>query len=169
MRVWDRPSAASTCAAQAQLLETGVLDASLDEAPVEILQAVRDPGEPRVRVLIAEDDERVRGALGQMLETLGFCVIGRVGDGEEAFQLACCLCPDVVLMDLRMPVMDGITATKLIRSRDPRVQVVMNSAYKDEGLEQEARQSGAAGYLEKGAAPWQILSTLISASRSRLD
>jgi NarL family two-component system response regulator LiaR len=109
------------------------------------------------RVLIVEDEPALREALAEMLETKHFRVAGQAGDGAEAVRLASTLQPDVVLMDLRMPGIDGIQATKQIKEILPRTQVLVLSAYDDPGLHRSAEQAGVFCYLVKGCAPQLIL------------
>lgn len=104
------------------------------------------------RVLIADDDAGIREALTDLLTEEGMEVVGAATDGREAVQLVTLTRPDVVLMDLRMPVMDGITATRHIREEAPLVQVVMLSAYDDPALTHGAEDAGAYAYLIKGSS-----------------
>lgn len=116
----------------------------------------------RPQLLIVEDDELVRISLAQLLEESGFDVVGQAADGEEGVRLAAELSPVVVLMDLRMPKMDGIEATRLIKLRDPSVQVVILSAYEDAGLQRSAEETGVTCYLVKGCRPSHIHDVLLS-------
>jgi DNA-binding NarL/FixJ family response regulator len=109
------------------------------------------------RVLIVEDEPILREALAEMLEAKHIRVAGQAGDGEEAVSLASTLQPDVVLMDLRMPGMDGIEATRQIKEILPKTQVLVLSAYDDPGLHRSAEQVGVFCYLVKGCAPQLIL------------
>jgi DNA-binding NarL/FixJ family response regulator len=115
------------------------------------------------RVLIADDDPLVREALRELLEGYGFEIVGEAGDGSEAVRLADERAPEVVLMDVRMPGMDGIQATGEIRRRHPEIQVVMLSAYDEEGFEREAEEVGALCYLIKGVGARLLRDVLISA------
>jgi len=115
------------------------------------------------RVLIADDDPLVREALRELLEGYGFEVVGEAGDGLEAVRLADERAPEVVLMDVRMPRMDGIQATGEIRRRHPEIQVVMLSAYDEEGFEREAEAIGALCYLIKGVGARLLRDVLVSA------
>src|SRR5947207_12144401 len=95
-------------------------------------------GQGGPRVLIVEDEPILRDALAEMLESKHIRVAGQAGDGAEAVRLATTLQPDVVLMDLRMPGMDGIEATRQIKEVLPRTQVLVLSAYDDPGLHRSA-------------------------------
>ena len=115
------------------------------------------PGRWGPRVLIVEDEPILRGALAEMLEAKELSVAGEAADGEEAVRLAAEVHPDVVLMDLRLPGMDGIEATKRIKAIEPRVQILVLSAYDDPGLHRSAEEAGVFCYLVKGCAPQLIL------------
>jgi DNA-binding NarL/FixJ family response regulator len=115
------------------------------------------------RVLIADDDPLVREALRELLDGYGFEIVGEAGDGSEAVRLADERAPEVVLMDVRMPGMDGIQATGEIRRRHPEIQVVMLSAYDEEGFEREAEEIGALCYLIKGVGARLLRDVLVSA------
>lgn len=105
-----------------------------------------------VRVLVADDQTVVREGLVLLLGLLPDAeVVGAAGDGEEAVRLAAELSPDVVLMDLRMPRMDGVEATRIIRRRHPRTEVVVLSTYSDDESVFAALRAGARGYLTKDA------------------
>jgi CheY-like chemotaxis protein len=100
-----------------------------------------------MKVMIAEDSDSVRFALRMALEYLGHEVVGVAGDGEQALQTFTQAHPDVVLMDVRMPVMDGLTCTERLHDLDPRAKVVVVTAGRT--TESQARAAGAAGFMEK--------------------
>jgi DNA-binding NarL/FixJ family response regulator len=102
------------------------------------------------RVVLVDDEPRLRGLLGAVLADYGVVVLGEAGSGQEGVELACRLRPDVVLMDLRMPELDGIAATRRLAEVLPSTAVIVLSAYEDPALGREARQAGAAAYLVKG-------------------
>ena len=102
-----------------------------------------------VRVLVVDDTEHLRQFLADMLALDGFDVVGVAADGTEAVELALQLDPHVVVMDLRMPNMDGLEATRRIRAQRPGQQVVLYTAYLDEAVEQAAREAGVALCLGK--------------------
>jgi DNA-binding NarL/FixJ family response regulator len=104
----------------------------------------------RPRILVADDHQSVREALVSVLDLAGFEVVGQAGDGADAGALARKLIPDVVLMDLSMPVLGGLEATRLLREVLPAVPVVMLSAFDSEQLERQALAAGAVAYLVKG-------------------
>ena len=115
------------------------------------------PDSPRhpLRVLIVDDHALLVEGLCNLLESRGFEVVGTAGDGQEGAEQALRLEPDLVLMDIRMPRCDGLTATRLIKAQRPDMKIVMlTTSAEDEDLF-EAIKSGACGYLlksTKGAA-----------------
>jgi PAS domain S-box-containing protein len=117
--------------------------------------AQRDADEERrpARVLVVDDSEDVRLLLTLKLDSVeGLEVVGEAPDGEEAVRLTAELQPDLVLLDLAMPRMDGLQALPLIRRSAPQVRVVVLSGFEDEVMADKAVRAGAARYVEKGAA-----------------
>jgi len=102
----------------------------------------------RTRVIIADDESLIRMDLREMLTNLGYLVIGEVGDGRSAVNLARELRPDIVLMDIKMPDMDGIEAAKIL-TEERIAPVLLLSAYSQQELVQRAQQAGVTGYLVK--------------------
>jgi DNA-binding NarL/FixJ family response regulator len=102
------------------------------------------------RILLVDDDRDFREALRELLSDHGFEVVGEAGDGAEGVDLVSRTDPDVVLMDLRMPNLDGIQATRSIKRGRPAVQVILLSAYGDPGLKEGAEEAGVYCYLVKG-------------------
>jgi DNA-binding NarL/FixJ family response regulator len=119
-----------------------------------------------IRVLVAEDHTVVRTGLLQLLGGLDeFEVVGAAAGGNEAVALAERQRPDVVLMDLQMPDLDGIEATRRIRATDPRVNVVVLTAFSDRERILDAIDAGAVGYLLKDAEPDELIRGLEAAAR----
>ncbi len=103
-----------------------------------------------IRVLIADDHKMVRKGLVVLLEDFeNIEIVGDVGDGELAYNRCREMCPDVVLMDMLMPRMGGIEATKLIREACPDTQVIALTSFNDEDSVQEMLHAGAISYLMK--------------------
>lgn len=102
----------------------------------------------RTRVIIADDESLIRMDLREMLTNLGYLVVGEAGDGRSAVNLARELRPDIVVMDIKMPDMDGIEAAEVLTA-ERVAPVLLLSAYSQQELVQRARQAGVAGYLVK--------------------
>ena len=124
------------------------------------------PDRAPLRVVIADDDEFFAELIAALLhERPEFDVRGIAKDGEEAVQLAAWQDADVVLMDIDMPRIDGIVATRLVRQARPRLCVLMLSGADPERLE-EARDAGAIGYVNKVHAPSDLVPALLSLVRA---
>lgn len=118
-----------------------------------------------IRILLADDHPVVRDGLAAMLATQpDFEVVGEAGSGEEALVEAARLRPDLVLMDLEMPVVDGIEAIRRLRAADPGVQVVVLTAFDTDDRIVGAIQAGAQGYLLKGAPRAEIFAAIRTVS-----
>ncbi len=102
-----------------------------------------------VRVLVVDDTHHVRQVVADMLRLDGFDVVAIAENGEQALVLAAATDPHVVVMDLRMPGIDGLEATRQLRAARPGQQVVLYTAYVDAQVEREAREAGAALCLGK--------------------
>lgn len=100
------------------------------------------------RVLVAEDEAIIRLDLAEMLGEAGYDVVGQVGDGEQAVAMALELRPDIVIMDVKMPVMDGITAAEQI-GKERICPVVMLTAFSQTELVERARDAGVMAYVVK--------------------
>ncbi|MGH2691759.1 MAG: response regulator transcription factor [Actinomycetota bacterium] len=106
----------------------------------------------RGRVLIVEDDEGVRSGLRRLLSEMDFDVVGEADNGSDGVEKTAVLDPDVVLMDLSMPVMGGLEAARLIRHRMPAVQIVILTVYDDPALKEDAASLGIYAFLVKGCS-----------------
>ncbi len=102
----------------------------------------------RTRVIVADDESVIRADLREMLTTLGYLVIGEVGDGQSAVNLARELKPDIVIMDIKMPSMDGIEAAKIL-TQEKIAPVLLLTAYSQRELFERAKEAGVVGYLVK--------------------
>jgi DNA-binding NarL/FixJ family response regulator len=119
-----------------------------------------------VRVLLADDQRLVRESLGTLLGLLpGIEMVASASDGEEALALTDEHSPDVVLMDLRMPRLDGIEATRLLRERRPDVKVIALTTYADDESVLGAIRAGARGYLTKDASSEDICHAILTVAR----
>jgi CheY-like chemotaxis protein len=102
------------------------------------------------RILVAEDDESFLGVIALLLEQDGrFAVVGQARDGREAVELADAVAPDAVVMDIEMPVLDGVEATRLLREAAPDLPIVAVSGHDYEERVLEIRQAGADDYVRK--------------------
>ncbi len=117
-----------------------------------------------IRVIIADDHGVVRAGLRGLLTAAGLDVVGEAGTGAEALDLARELHPDVVLLDVRMPEMDGLQALSAIKAELPRISVVMLTVYASTEYLSRAIASGAAGYLLKDAEPDEIVRVVQAAA-----
>jgi len=121
---------------------------------------------PRIRVVLVDDHAVVRSGLAQLLEGADDIeVVGQAGDGLEAVQLVHATRPDVVVMDLQMPRMDGVEATKVILQEDPSVEIVVLTSFSDSARIVAALDAGAVGYLLKDADPEDVLEGVRAVSR----
>jgi DNA-binding NarL/FixJ family response regulator len=119
-----------------------------------------------IRVLVVDDHAVVRAGLERLLSTAdGIDVVGAASDGAEAVALAGTLAPDVVLMDLSMPVLDGIEATRRITAAESGVRVVALTSFSDRSHVLEALDAGAIGYLLKDAEPDEVVRAVQAAAR----
>ncbi|MEX1047607.1 MAG: response regulator transcription factor [Actinomycetota bacterium] len=123
--------------------------------------------QPSPRVLIVDDDEGIRDALRDLLAEEGIDVVGQAVDGDAGFEAVQTLSPDIVLMDLRMPGVDGVEATKLIKDFDPDMQVIILTAYDDPALNQSADAAGAFAYLIKGSSASLVRDVIMEAFKLR--
>lgn len=120
------------------------------------------------RVLVADDEALVRGVLVDILTESGFDVVGQAGDGIEALDLARELQPDLVLLDIKMPRLDGIACASRLREEQPAVRAVILSAEWDEAYRSQAAAAGAVAFVAKGAPFGEIVAALRAALDRRI-
>jgi DNA-binding NarL/FixJ family response regulator len=119
-----------------------------------------------IRVLLADDQQLVREGLRVLLDMVDDVrVVGEASDGSMAVELAGRLEPDVVLMDVRMPKLDGVAATRRIRSACPHVKVIILTTFDDDEYVFEGLRAGAAGYLLKDVPSEQLTEAIRAAAR----
>lgn len=119
-----------------------------------------------IRILVADDHLIIRQGLRLILETqAGFEMVGEAADGAEAVNLCTELKPDVVLMDLRMPGMDGLTAIEHLRAQQPEIAVVILTTFNEDDLMMRGLRLGAKGYLLKDTDRETLFNTIRAASR----
>jgi two-component system, NarL family, response regulator LiaR len=121
-----------------------------------------------IRVMIVDDHGMVRrGLMTYLKNEADVQVVGEARDGQEAVQLCEQLQPDVILMDLMMPKLDGVAATRLIRKQWPQVHVIALTSFAEQELVQNALQAGAIGYLLKNATGSDLAAAIRSACAGR--
>ena len=119
-----------------------------------------------IKILIADDHLIIRQGLRLILETENdFEIVGEASDGKEALSLCKKLKPDVVLMDLRMPNMDGLTAIEKLRAEQPNIAVVILTTFNEDELMFRGLQAGARGYLLKDTDRTSLFDTIRAAAR----
>ncbi len=133
---------------------------------------VDPPADPRaaapneITLVLVDDHAIVRRGLAQLLGgAAGIRVVGEAGDGAEAVGVVSRLRPDVVLMDLQMPTMDGVTATRRILEEHPETQVLVLTSFSDSGRIVAALDAGAVGYLLKDADPDDVIDGVRAVAR----
>lgn len=119
-----------------------------------------------MRVLLVDDHALFRDGIRSLLEARGVQVVGEAGDGQEAIDAAARLRPDVILMDITMPRMDGLEATRLIKARMPEIKIVMLTVSDEDHSLFEAIKSGAQGYLLKNLQADEFFELLTGIERS---
>lgn len=125
------------------------------------MAATKGKPKKRVKVLIADDQTLFREGIKDLLDNeKSIEVIGEAADGNEVVRLAKKLRPDVILMDIKLPHLDGVSATRLIRKELPDTNVLILSSYEDEAHVMESIQAGANGYLSKMLPAAELVNAL---------
>jgi NarL family two-component system response regulator LiaR len=121
------------------------------------------------KILLVDDHKVVRSGLAKfLLVNKDFKLVGEASDGAEAIQMVSLHQPDVVLMDLMMPGMDGITATREIHKKFPQVKIIALTSFAEQNMVQGALQAGAIGYLQKNVTAKELGNAIRSASTGRM-
>jgi len=115
-----------------------------------------------MRIVLADDHQILREGIRRSFESHGHVVVAEAANGEEAIIAAREHSPDIVLMDLSMPVLDGVSATRRIRTEMPEVKVVVLTMHDDVEKTRQALDAGAGGYLSKGSSFANVLSTVVA-------
>jgi len=117
----------------------------------------------RIRLVIADDQTLLRSGLARLLsEDPQLLVVRQAADGREAIKLAADLKPDVVIMDIRMPTVDGVEATRRILAEQPNIRVLVLTAFETDSYVLKALQAGASAYVLKDAQPAAIVSAIMA-------
>lgn len=120
-------------------------------------------------VLLADDHQLLRQALRRAFEDAGLTVVGEAADGAEAVRLAEELQPDVVVMDVTMPVLDGVEATRRLHGRFPGLPIVVLTMHGEDALRREAIDAGASGFLTKDVSMHDVIRTVVEAAGGAVD
>ncbi len=122
-----------------------------------------------IRVMIVDDHAVVRGGLSNFLQVhKDLELVGEAENGVEAVRRAQLLHPDVVLMDLKMPEMDGVAATREIRAQNPKTRVIVLTSFAEDNMVQGALQAGATGYLLKNVTGAELANAIRAAHAGRM-
>jgi two-component system, NarL family, response regulator NreC len=115
----------------------------------------------QIRIVLVDDHDIVRTGLKSFLETQeGFQIVGEAGSGSQAIQVSQSICPDVVVMDITMPGMDGLEATRQLKVLCPQVQILALTVHEDKGYFFEMLAAGATGYVTKQAAADELVAAI---------
>jgi two-component system, NarL family, response regulator DegU len=113
-----------------------------------------------IRLMLADDHRMLREGLSRSMQEQGFDIVGEAGDGAEAVTMAMAVRPDVILMDVTMPEIDGVEACRQVRAQLPDTKVVMLTMHADQGVLTSAIRAGATGYLVKDCSTEEIASAV---------
>ena len=122
-----------------------------------------------IKLMIVDDHAVVRSGLSKFLKiNKDLQLVGEASDGDEAIKLVSLHKPDVVLMDLMMPGIDGVTATREIHKKHPEIKIIALTSFSDQNMVQGALQAGAIGYLQKNVTAAELASAIRSAHAGRM-
>ena len=122
------------------------------------------------RVLIVDDVPQVRRELRTLLPLLDdIDIVGEAEDGQSAIELAAALQPDVILMDVEMPIVDGLAATRRIKQASPATRIIILSIHNDAAVRAKARSAGADDFVDKGAPLAALLHAIQTISTERMS
>ncbi len=122
-----------------------------------------------IKIMLVDDHAVVRSGLGKFLKVhKDLQLVGEASDGEEAIQLASLHKPDVILMDLMMPGIDGVAATRNIHKQHPEIKIIALTSFSDQNMVQGALQAGAIGYLQKNVTAADLANAIRSAYVGRM-
>jgi len=125
--------------------------------------------ENKIRIMLVDDHAVVRSGLGAFLSVNpDLELVGEAENGEQAVVRANLLKPDVILMDLMMPVMDGVAATQAIKKQNPQIQIVALTSFQEDELVQNALRAGAVGYLMKNVTARELAAAIKSAKDGKM-
>lgn len=125
--------------------------------------------ETKIRVMIVDDHAVVRSGLGAFLAASPeLQLVGEAENGEQAVLRARELKPDVILMDLMMPVLDGVAATRAIKEQHPAIQVIALTSFQEDELVQNALKAGAIGYLMKNVSAQELMAAIRTAKNGKM-
>jgi two-component system, NarL family, response regulator LiaR len=125
--------------------------------------------ENKIRIMIVDDHSVVRSGLSAFLDVVpDLELVGEAENGEQALARAALLSPDVILMDLMMPVMDGITAIRQIKAQLPSIQLIALTSFQEDELVQNALKAGAIGYLMKNVSARELAEAIRAAVRGKM-
>jgi DNA-binding NarL/FixJ family response regulator len=122
------------------------------------------------RLLIVDDMPQVRRELRTLLPLLDdIDIVGEAADGQSAIELAASLQPDAILMDVEMPIVDGITAARSIKQASPATRIIILSIHNEPAVRTQARSAGADDFVDKGASLNTLLQAIQTISRERIS
>jgi two-component system, NarL family, response regulator LiaR len=123
----------------------------------------------KIRIMLVDDHAVVRSGLGAFLSVNpDLELVGEAENGEQAVVRANLLKPDVILMDLMMPVMDGVAATQAIKKQNPQIQIVALTSFQEDELVQNALKAGAVGYLMKNVTARELAAAIKAAKEGKM-